>query len=137
MTQTPPLTRLAKRLSFERVPETCPAVHTAGVKAIADFSGWVLRQSWSHRLSRKEITSLETRFGDLVADVMEAAKDGGTRPLRAAFVREIEDRLRLHMSEADIARVEAGEDPERLLPDTNEHSSVRLYDTPRHAAELR
>lgn len=104
------LHRLASKLSHERVPPTCPAVHSAGVSATSALHHWLNEQPWHGRLSRKERKSLETRLGDFTADLLDGYKDAGTRVLRDAHVREIEDHLRLNLSAERVAAIEAGED---------------------------
>lgn len=112
--------QLAKKLSHERVPETCPAVHTAGVAAIAKFLHWASSKTrWFGRMTRSERHQFEIQVGELVAEVLEGAKENGTRILREAHAREIEDYLRMSLTAERIARVEAGEDLNvtELFPD--------------------
>jgi hypothetical protein len=127
-----PITRLAKRLSYERVPETCPDVHTAGVRAIAKFLHFCSSKTrWFGRMNRAEQHAFEVRVGELVADCLDGAKEQGTLKLRAAYVREIEDRLRLHMSPERIARIDAGDDAD--VPETETLSvsgCMTHHDTP-------
>ena len=105
------LHRLAEKLSNERVPPTCTAVHSAGVDAIAKFTHWCSKETrWFGRLTRVERHRMEIQIGEFAAELLEGAKAGGTRVLREAHIREIEDHLRMNLSPERIAAIEAGED---------------------------
>lgn len=113
------LHRLASKLSHERVPETCPAVHTAGVAAVASFLHWASANTrWFGRMSRAERHAFEVRVGVLVQDITDGAKEHGTKLLRAAHVREIEEHLLMNLSPERLQAIEAGEDVavEELFP---------------------
>lgn len=83
--------QLAKKLSYERVGETCADLHTAGTAALARFHAWLNRRPWLDSLTSKEVTALEARLGELVAEVIDGAKERGTIPLRNALIAEMED----------------------------------------------
>ena len=104
------ISQLALKLSYERVPETCPALHTAAVKAIAEFSHWAAKTRWFDKLTRSERHEFENRVTAFSARITDGAKEDGTVLLRAALVREIEDHLLTGISAERIASIEAGED---------------------------
>jgi hypothetical protein len=105
------LHQLAEKLSNERVPPTCTALHTAGVAAVAKFTHWCSKETrWFGRLSRMERHRLEVQIGEFCSDILEGAKEHGTRVLREAHIREIEDHLRMNLTPERITAVEAGED---------------------------
>lgn len=102
--------QLARKLSFARIPETCPQVHGAGTAAIGKFHAWLERRAWIDKLSDKEAKALEERVGELAADFLQGAKENGTMPLRAALIAETEENLRLRLSAERVAQIEAGDD---------------------------
>src|SRR4051812_28525640 len=104
------LYHLAKRQAFERIAETCPAVHTEGTSAIAAFHSWLNKRSWMDKLSEKEALRLEVRIGEFVADLFSAMKENGTIPLRAALIETIHENMLLALSPERIALIEAGQD---------------------------
>jgi hypothetical protein len=110
MKNTSRLHRLAQKLSFERVPETCCAVHTSAIAAMAKFEHWTACQRWSLKMTRTERRTFEKHLSQMMGDIVDGAKSGGTLPLRAAHVREIEDHLRMNLTPERIVAVEAGQD---------------------------
>jgi hypothetical protein len=106
--------QLAAAEAFHRVPETCPEIHTEGTNAAFKFCKW-LDGRFGSRLTEEERDEIERHNGDCVADVLEGAKEHGTRPLRKALIDEIEAGMRGGMTQGRIDRIEAGEDPESTL----------------------
>jgi hypothetical protein len=104
------LYRLAQKQAYERVPETCPNVHTGGTKAIANLHLWLNRRHWMSKLSEKDVLKLELRIGQFVQDLFDAAKEHGTLPLRQALVDTIHENMLLSLPAERIAAIEAGED---------------------------
>lgn len=81
------------------------------------------------KLSEKEALALEVRVGDFTAELFEAAKEYGTRPLREALIQCIFENMMATISPERRALIEAGQDAnaEELLqasPDTVSLSSV-------------
>lgn len=111
------LHHLAKAEAFHRVPETCPELHTGGTKVAFAFCKWIDAR-FHEKLTDAERTEIAHKNGEMIADLLEIAKDSGTRPLRDALVREIEQNMRLSLSQERIDRIEAGEDPEATFQRT-------------------
>lgn len=112
------LHQLARAEAFQRVPETCPELQATGTKVSFKLSSWI-DSRFHDKLSEGERSEIAHKIGATIADLLDAAKDHGTAPLRAALVTEIENNLRLSLSPERIARIEAGEDPEASLDAQN------------------
>lgn len=104
------LYRLATALAHHRVSETCPAVYSAQVKAIAAFEKWLQQRAWLPKLTEAETLKLETKFVELVSDLVADAKEAASLPLRKGLVDTIHDHLMQTLPPERIAAVEAGQD---------------------------
>jgi hypothetical protein len=106
------LHRLARAEAFCRVPETCPEVALATTQMSFGFTKWV-DTVFAEKLTEAERSDVagqfNVRLNQLVADIRELSTDR----LRVALVWEIEQNLRLSLSQERIDRIEAGEDPEQ------------------------
>lgn len=103
--------KLAKAEAFHRVPETCPAVYQAATKHLYAFTKWV-DVRFAEKLTDHERNEIAGQINAKITDLLESFKELGSVRLRDALVTEIENNLRLSLSQERIDRIEAGEEPE-------------------------
>jgi hypothetical protein len=121
------LHRLARSESFHRVPETCPAVYEAGTKAIYSITKWV-DTVFAEKLSENDRNQIAGQVNAHVTTLLETIKEQGTVLLRTALIAEIEQNMRLSLTQERIDRIEAGENPEDTLQH-NHHTATHAITT--------
>lgn len=125
--------QLAKAEAYQRVPETCPAVSAAATKHLYAMTKWVDTR-FAEKLTDHDRSEIAGQLTVKINDLLESFKELGSVPLRTALITEIENNLRLNLSQERIDRIEAGEEPEDTLKPLAD--STTYHHTAAHAITL-
>lgn len=106
---------LAVQESYQRVPETCPAVYAQATKHLYAFTKWVDTR-FEDKLTDPERSEIAGQINAKVTALLESFKELGSVRLRTALIHEIENNLRLSLSKERLEQIEAGADPEASSP---------------------